>query len=270
MTSKQQVRPIDYSTYLRLDELLELQSPQGTPLVPDELDFIVTHQAIELWFRALVAHLRRARDLVGRYHWVEAAAVVQRMCGIIDVTIAQVSTLQKLPPTAFLQFRNFLSTASGLESIQFRELEVLSGLRSGKYIARLRGVHGELPAAVRAALAEPSLAETHLTAAAAHGISDWAEFDADVHADPGLKLLSDALLDYDNAWARWRSAHIAVVSRMLGSQVLGTAGTMSSYLERQLLIRFFPYLWDARSDLAVREGGEAAPPPNEVPWGKGL
>lgn len=259
MTSQQQVVPLDYSTYLRLDELLGLQSPQGTPEVPDELDFIVTHQAIELWFRALVAHLRRARDLIGRYRWVEAAAALQRMRGIVDVTIAQVATLQKLPPTSFLGFRSFLSTASGLESIQFRELEVLSGLRSGKYLARLRGVHGELPAAVRAALAEPSLAETHLAAAAAHGIENWAEFDADVHADPGLRLLSEALMEYDDAWSRWRSVHIAVVTRMLGTRVLGTAGTMSSYLERQLSVRFFPYLWDARSDLAVLSGGELAP-----------
>jgi len=44
---------IDYGSYLRLPELLELQTLQSSPEHPDELLFIVVHQASELWFKAL-------------------------------------------------------------------------------------------------------------------------------------------------------------------------------------------------------------------------
>ena len=48
---------MDYGTYLRLDELLALQSLQSTPEHPDELLFIVVHQASELWFKVLLHEL---------------------------------------------------------------------------------------------------------------------------------------------------------------------------------------------------------------------
>jgi len=39
----------DYSTYLRINDLLKLQIPL-TEDAPDELLFIVVHQSYELWF----------------------------------------------------------------------------------------------------------------------------------------------------------------------------------------------------------------------------
>ena len=45
---------ISYPTYLKLDALLALQQPQSTPEHPDELLFIVVHQASELWFKVLL------------------------------------------------------------------------------------------------------------------------------------------------------------------------------------------------------------------------
>ena len=44
---------IDYGSYLRLDEMLALQTPQSSPEHPDELLFIVVHQSSELWFKVL-------------------------------------------------------------------------------------------------------------------------------------------------------------------------------------------------------------------------
>ena len=48
---------VDYPTYLRLDELLALQTPLSRPEHPDELLFIVVHQASELWFKCILHEL---------------------------------------------------------------------------------------------------------------------------------------------------------------------------------------------------------------------
>lgn len=45
---------MDYPTYLALDELLSLQRAQSKPEQPDELLFIVVHQASELWFKVIL------------------------------------------------------------------------------------------------------------------------------------------------------------------------------------------------------------------------
>ena len=49
----------DYSTYLRINDLLRLQVPL-TEDAPDELLFIVVHQAYELWFKVMIDELTRA------------------------------------------------------------------------------------------------------------------------------------------------------------------------------------------------------------------
>jgi tryptophan 2,3-dioxygenase len=54
--------PIYYGDYLRLDQLLSLQSPEsakhGTP-VHDEMLFIIVHQAYELWFKQVLHEFDR-------------------------------------------------------------------------------------------------------------------------------------------------------------------------------------------------------------------
>jgi tryptophan 2,3-dioxygenase len=251
---------LDYATYLRLPELLTQQSPRSVPEHPDELHFIVTHQAIELWFKVLVADVRRARDLIDGGDLVGAVMLVRRACALVDVTVAQMGTLAFMPPEAFHGFRRYLGTASGLESVQFRELEILSGLRSAEYESRLRIIYGsKLPDRLELALIEASLADAHRSAAARHGVVDWVAFYTAHDRDPVLHLLTTALVDYEDAWRRWRSEHVALVLRMFGGAALGTAGTDSSHLTRRVHDRFFPYLSEARLEYTLRMGGQLAP-----------
>jgi tryptophan 2,3-dioxygenase len=251
---------LDYATYLRLPELLALQSPRSDPRHPDEMHFIVTHQAIELSFKVLAGDLRRACRLIDADDLAEATVVIRRARALVDVTAAQMSTLEYMPSQSFHQFRHYLGTASGLESVQFRELEILSGLRSEGYQARLRTVYGGgLPDSLQRALAEGSLADAHRAAGARRSVTQWADFYADPYRDPLLDLLTTALIDYDDAWRRWRSEHVALVLRMLGAAALGTAGTNSAYLTQRVYVRFFPYLWEARSEYTLRVGGQLTP-----------
>jgi tryptophan 2,3-dioxygenase len=45
---------VSYGSYLALDDLLSLQHPRSQPEHPDELLFIVVHQASELWFKCIL------------------------------------------------------------------------------------------------------------------------------------------------------------------------------------------------------------------------
>ncbi|MGX6603292.1 tryptophan 2,3-dioxygenase family protein [Micromonosporaceae bacterium Da 78-11] len=247
---------LTYGSYLLLDDLLSMQHPQSRPEQPDEMHFIITHQAIELWFRLMVQTVRQVRDSIAGHHWNRATVGVRRLNRFAAVVVAQTATLAELPPASFHRFRHFLGTSSGLQSVQFRELEVLSGLRDEEYLTGLRRISGgTLPAKVAEALTESSMAEVLERAAAECGVDDWANFYDEQGADSPIYLLCEALIDYDEAWFRWRTEHRILVERMLGGSIRGTAGTTPSYLERSARIRFFPNLWQARSELAVMGGG---------------
>ena len=48
---------LTYGSYLRVPELLSLQRPRSRPPHPEELHFIVVHQALELWMKLLLHDL---------------------------------------------------------------------------------------------------------------------------------------------------------------------------------------------------------------------
>lgn len=247
--------PLDYADYLRLGEVLSLQRPLSSPEHPDEFHFIVTHQSIELWFALLARELRTARAALTAGAWTGAAAVMRKAVTVVAAVRAQMETLRRMPAASFLAFRPFLGTASGLQSAQFRVLEVLSGLRDDKHLALLRGPGGRLPAGVAEELEQPSLAEVHQDAFTRAGVGDWARLYSGQDGTDEMRALCEALVEYDEAWVQWRMEHVLLVQRMMGGTVRGTAGTTSEYLSRTLGHRFFPYLWEARSEMALFADG---------------
>jgi tryptophan 2,3-dioxygenase len=250
---------LNYLSYLRIPELLALQTQRSQPPHPEELHFIVTHQAIELWFKLILQDLGRIVAAIDRDEWTGAIVLLRRVVDMVDVVRAQLRMLQDMPPWAFHEFRSYLGTASGTQSEQFREIEVLSGLRDEDYLATLHAVHaGEFSASVKARLAAPSVADAHAAAATRLGITDFATFYAETGPTVPFYLLCEALLDYDERFLRLRFEHVILVERALGARARGTAGTAITYLQRTLRYRFFPTLWDVRSALSVRGGGELA------------
>ena len=116
----------DYSTYLRINDLLKLQIPL-TEDAPDELLFIVVHQSYELWFKVIVDELRRAAgELHANRPWL-AVSHLRRMVSIEDLLLTHLQLLDSMSPEGFLQFRDPLDPASGFQSFQFRAIEFLSG-----------------------------------------------------------------------------------------------------------------------------------------------
>jgi tryptophan 2,3-dioxygenase len=126
--------PPTYWDYLALDRLLALQEGlPGQPPSPDELHFIVVHQAFELWFRLVISQLRLARDhLAAPVLPEERVPFVVHHLGrvneVMKLCVEQFRVMETLPPQDFLDFRDKLMPSSGFQSFQMREMEILLGL----------------------------------------------------------------------------------------------------------------------------------------------
>ena len=53
-----------YTSYLAVDELLNLQRPVSVGPEHDEMLFIIIHQTYELWFKQLIHEFAQAQHLV--------------------------------------------------------------------------------------------------------------------------------------------------------------------------------------------------------------
>jgi len=238
---------ITYGSYLELDALLDLQRPRSQPEHPDELLFIIVHQSSELWFKAILHDIGGLVAALDGHDAGQALWRLQRINALMRIVSAQLSSLETLPPQHFAQFRTFLGTSSGSQSVQFRAIEAASGLRD-EHFMRVLEEHGEIPELVCEALARPTLQDLFLRLLDAAGVTL-----EDLYLGPGptvLFFLGEALLEYEQQFAQWRFKHVQLVERIIGPSTGGTGGTLGSrYLMRTVDQRFFPVLWEVRGRL---------------------
>jgi tryptophan 2,3-dioxygenase len=252
-------RELSYGSYLRVSELLGLQTLLSDPPAHDELLFIIVHQAYELWFRELLFELESVRDLLFKGDTHRARHYLKRVHAIEQVMIDQLPVIETMSPQDFLEFRSNLAPASGFQSVQFREVEFLSGLKEPGILRRLAQTADERERLERR-LAEPTVWDAFCALLESQGLPMPAEeekarrgsllaiyHDPDAYAE--LFPTCESLLEHDELFSRWRYAHVLMVERQIGSKT-GTGGsTGASYLRTTLDKRFYPDLWDARSYL---------------------
>src|SRR5687768_9859587 len=191
--------PISYGTYLRLDELLALQSVQSSPEHPDELLFIVVHQSSELWFKTLLHEMDHLIEALAGYDTMRALLAVQRVNVLTEIVAQQLTALDTLPPQRFAQFRGYLGSSSGSQSAQFRAIEATAGLRDEHFLATIRE-HGEPPPAVAHAPSRPTLQSL-----AQELIEHEGTTLEELYTGPGptpLFLLVEGLLEFEQRFAR--------------------------------------------------------------------
>jgi tryptophan 2,3-dioxygenase len=253
---------LTYGSYLRLPQLLDSQHLESDPPAHDELLFITIHQVYELWFKQLLHEVSSARDAMlagaggGRLWW--AQHLLARVHVIERVLVQQIDVLETMTPQDFLEFRQRLAPASGFQSVQFRELEFLSGAKDPKYLDRFKGITPAEQQRLEARLAEPTLWDAFL--AVLRSLDLPAGTDGEISASMRtvahdrdqyavVWALAEALLQHDELAASWRARHVVMVERMIGSKS-GTGGSSgSTYLRSRLPVQYYPLLWDLRSAL---------------------
>jgi tryptophan 2,3-dioxygenase len=245
---------LTYGTYLRLNQLLDQQRLATD--AHDELLFITVHQVYELWFQQLLYELESTRDAMtsGELWW--ARHLLARVHEIERILIEQIGVLETMTPQDFLEFRERLAPASGFQSVQFRELEFLSGAKDPRFVERFRGLTDDERARLQRRLAEPTLWDAFVSVLVKSGLA--AATGDEVRASLRLVAqdrgtygdiweLAEALIGHDERAAGWRARHVTMVERMIGTKT-GTGGSSgASYLRSRLDIRYYPVLWELRS-----------------------
>ncbi len=246
---------LTYGSYLRLPELLAQQVPQADPPAHDELLFITVHQAYELWFQQLLYELGAARDAMTADETWRARQLLRRSHVIERLLVSQIDVLETMTPQDFLEFRAKLAPASGFQSVQFRELEFLSGLKDKRFVARFRALTAAERERLARRLAEPSLWDAYLSLLRSRGLpagnsdqvlSALVSIARDRASHDDLWQLAEDLLTHDEIAGLWRARHVQMVERQIGTKS-GTGGsTGAPYLHNRVPLRYYPLLWELR------------------------
>lgn len=266
---------VSYASYLKVNELLQLQTRLSEPAEHDEMLFIIIHQVYELWFKQILHEMDLAeKDLQADRHFA-ALKTLKRITVIQGVLTEQVSVLETMTPNDFNLFRSRLNPASGFQSWQFRLVEYRMGLKDEMFIKFFKP-QPEAVAAMEKARNAPSFYDHVLRFLARKGFAVPKEIlERDVtqmyQANTGVEevltsiyehherhydiyILLEALMDLDQQFTLWRYRHVAMVERMIGNRI-GTGGSSGvKYLSSTLNKRFFPEIWSLRSRLG---GGTA-------------
>jgi len=239
-----------YREVLQLDRLLACQPATEAH---DELMFVIVHQVHELWFKLMLFELEEVRDLLLADRLGAAEHLLRRLVAVEHVLISQWAVLDTMLPVDFLTFRNTLDGGSGFQSVQHREIEFLAGLKDAGYLDRVPLTDAERERLVRR-LEEPSVREAFIALIERRGLASLADlWQHGYHDQPAahweLLRVAEALLDVDQAFARWRTYHALTVERQIGYKP-GTGGSTGvDYLRTRIASRLFPELWRVRSRL---------------------
>ncbi|MEC7887485.1 MAG: tryptophan 2,3-dioxygenase family protein [SAR324 cluster bacterium] len=259
--------PHTYSSYLKINELLNLQECQSDGPEHDEMLFILIHQIYELWFKEILHELDYLTRMLRKNELVRAQHTLNRVLKIFKTLVSQLDVLETMTPAEFLSFRKFLESSSGFQSAQFRELEFLLGQKRPK----MMGYHDQGSSGrqrLEQRLVEPSLWDAFLNCLSQNNINipqkllerDFTQADTaspevqleliEVYKNtPLLAHLCELLVDFDEGLQEWRYRHVKMVERTIGTK-RGTGGSQGAeYLKKTLFQPVFPDLWEIRAEL---------------------
>ena len=252
---------LSYNKYLKVRELIDLQETLSEPASHDELLFIVIHQTYELWFKQILHELDATIAWLDEGRTFRANHSMRAVVGIEKVLVTQIHLLETMAQIGFLEFREKLNPASGFQSMQFRELEFVSGQKNEKVLNSFKDDAFAFERLTER-LNKPGLDDAFwgLLGRAGFAVASHEERVQSIveilthpekHADHFI--MQDLLIEHDENIALWRYHHVLMVERMLGMK-RGTGGSEGvGYLMTTLNKKFFPEIWEARTHLKVAE-----------------
>src|SRR2546428_6254521 len=213
----------DYERYVRVPELLELQKPVEQLAHPEERLFQTTHQAAELWLHHVDYEVARTARLIADDQPQLAADLLNRCRLIIDLLREQILILETMSPADYHVLRvSSLGRGSGQESPGFAKL-----LNAGKH----------LWPPFEQLLERRSVSLIEIERAPREQYE--------------LFRLVQAMMDYDEAFLKWRFTHMRLAFRIIGSEVMSLKGVPASQLEMGTREPLFPKLWESISALTA-------------------
>jgi len=256
--------PLTYANYLDLEKLLTLQSPRSTPAEHDEMLFIIIHQTYELWFKQLLHEFEKINRDFSAGRLFDAIHCFKRTRTIMKTLVGQIDILETMTPSSFSSFRDRLDTASGFQSIQFRELEFLLGYKRASTMAYVNPAmpgHDHL----KQRLEERTVIDHFYDFLATRGVTipemlrkrdltQPNEPNEEIQAallrlyreSPEVSILFELMTDFDEGLQEWRYRHIKLVERTIGAKK-GTGGSPGvPFLKQSLFNPIFPDLWAIR------------------------
>jgi tryptophan 2,3-dioxygenase len=259
--------PLTYASYLDLEKLLTLQKPRSSPPEHDEMLFIIIHQTYELWFKQLLHEFEKikrdfsAGDLFGAIH------SFKRTRTIMKTLVAQVDILETMTPSSFSSFRDRLETASGFQSVQFREIEFVLGYKRESTLANVKPEFpgfGRLKELLqertvidhfydfletRGARIPAEIKNRDLSKANGPNEEVQAEILRLYESSPEVSILFELMTDFDEGLQEWRYRHIKLVERTIGAK-RGTGGSPGvPFLKESLFKPIFHDLWAIRREM---------------------
>ncbi len=258
---------LTYAEYLKIDTLLALQEPKSTPPEHDEHLFIVIHQVYELWFKQLLHEFEKIKANFSDGDLYGALATFKRCRTVMKTLVSQLDILETMTPMSFTSFRDRLETASGFQSIQFRELEFVLGFKRAdtlRYYGSIPGARETLARRLaersiydhfydfletRGVTVPASLREKDVTTPTEPDLEVQAGLLALYTAQPEVSILLELMTDFDEGLQEWRYRHVKLVERTIGNKH-GTGGSPGiEFLKKSLFLAVFPDLWAIRHKL---------------------
>ncbi len=262
-----ELEELNYNSYLKVSELLNLQQFVSNPPHHDEMFFIIIHQTAELWFKEI---LHETETLVASFRNNEisrALKALKRIGAIMQLQIQQIRLLSTLTPVEFAGFRDVLRPASGFQSAQYRMLEFTFGVRH-EFFLKFFEMIPEVKAKLEDILHKPSVYDECLLCLnkihplpkeiLERDVSKPWELNEDlvqviqgVYENPKENyhwvLLFESMIDLDECFTLWRKTHAVMVHRTIGNK-MGTGGSAGfKFLKSREDLQTFPEIWEVRN-----------------------
>jgi tryptophan 2,3-dioxygenase len=255
-------KPTAYWEYIKVEELLSLQGglePDDRSLSNDEVMFITIHQIEELWMKLVLRELVSARNLFVQVPVPEvslAAAVrgIHRMTEVMKFAGEHFALMETLTTRDYLAFRDKLNPASGFQSAQLREIEILAGLpeedriplgHEKSYMVMLRN-HDGTPSSASMRV-ERRLADTPTLRAA---VDDWLYRTPIQGSTPEREGDAAAVREFIEAYSR---SHAKSADQALA---LALSSALNDADKERLAARYQREVADARSFLLAEDQPE--------------
>ncbi len=262
VAEREQTHYCSYIAVARLESLITPHDPEGQIRATkhhDELQFVAVHQICEISFVLILTELRHVISSIKTGKYAEACTTLNRVVKWLGTVTKVTVMLDTMTRKDFMKIREFLLPASGAESVNFRYIEILSGLRADSPYATFGPdtftfkqslTRGPVPKSAEGIKTrwwkdefDTLTQENSLRSVFEQALSNDVIEEVLAKASHPLHALSKLLMRYETVFLTLRRAHTLTAAKAIG-RIKGSAGTegVAYLIAVHNTARFFPML----------------------------